>query len=73
MTAPIPNCPQPETPIREMAWTDAQKASRVMTGVMAECDFASNTITLKMDPGYFAAAGQYELRWTGRAATGAKP
>jgi hypothetical protein len=24
MTAPIPNCPQPETPIRERAWTDAQ-------------------------------------------------
>jgi hypothetical protein len=25
MTAPIPNCPQPETPIRERAWTDAQR------------------------------------------------
>ena len=24
MTSPIPNCPQPETPIRERAWTDEQ-------------------------------------------------
>jgi len=22
---PIPNCPQPETPIRERAWTDGQR------------------------------------------------
>jgi hypothetical protein len=25
MTSPIPNCPQPETPIRERAWTEGQK------------------------------------------------
>ena len=25
MTSPIPNCPQPETPIRERAWTDEQR------------------------------------------------
>ena len=24
MTAPIPNCPQGETPLRERAWTDEQ-------------------------------------------------
>ena len=23
---PIPDCPQPETPIRERAWSDAQQA-----------------------------------------------
>jgi len=25
---PIPNCPMPETPIRERAWADGQKAMR---------------------------------------------
>lgn len=25
MTTPIPNCPQPETPIRERAWADGQR------------------------------------------------
>jgi hypothetical protein len=25
MTAPIPSCPQPETPIRERAWTDERR------------------------------------------------
>ena len=25
MTTPIPNCPQPETPIRDRAWTDEQR------------------------------------------------
>lgn len=28
MTAPIPNCPQPETPIRERAWTYEQLYKR---------------------------------------------
>ena len=27
MTTPIPNCPQPETPIRERAWTDGQRSA----------------------------------------------
>ena len=26
MTTPIEGCPQPETPIRERAWTDEQRA-----------------------------------------------
>ncbi|WP_395119679.1 hypothetical protein ACFCQI_01815 [Rhodanobacter sp. FW102-FHT14D06] len=32
MTGPIPNCPQPETPIRERAWSDAQitRAARAL-------------------------------------------
>ena len=31
MTTPIPNCPQPETPIRERAWTDEQKTEAMRT------------------------------------------
>lgn len=26
---PIPNCPQPETPLRERAWTDGQRLARL--------------------------------------------
>ncbi len=29
MTTPIPDCPQPETPIRERAWTDGQRLARL--------------------------------------------
>jgi len=29
MTAPVPNCPQPETLIRERAWTDGQRLARL--------------------------------------------
>ena len=35
---PIPNCPQPETPIRERAWTDGQitAAARALCNRSAE-------------------------------------
>lgn len=29
MTTTIPDCPQPETPIRERAWTDGQRLARL--------------------------------------------
>jgi hypothetical protein len=35
-----------------------------MFGVMDSADFEANTITFAMDPGYFAAAGRYEIRRT---------
>ena len=34
---------------------------RAITGVMVEADFQADTITLQMDHGYYAAAGQYML------------
>ena len=32
----IPDCPQPETPIRERAWSDAQKVPQIVCCVCGE-------------------------------------
>ena len=33
---PVEGCPQPETPIRERAWTDAQKGPTIVCCVCGE-------------------------------------
>ena len=35
MTTPITNCPQPETPLRERAWTDEQRYAYLKSKLVA--------------------------------------
>jgi hypothetical protein len=40
---PIPDCPQPETPIRDRAWTDGQKLADVRERAKALLDALDET------------------------------
>lgn len=42
---PIPNCPQPETPIRDRAWTDEQ----ITAAARALCKDASEECNVNFD------------------------
>ena len=61
----IPNCPQPETPIRERAWTDAQieamqrDAARYQWLRISACEVSWNE-WCSYSPGY-SADGPEEL------------
>lgn len=57
MTTPIPNCPQPETPIRDRAWTDEQieaKCAEALRKYRADCPDAKID-GADFDAGFFAA------------------
>lgn len=48
MTAPIPNCPQEDKPIRQRAWTDEQRWQAFRKYVAAENDVFMETMSNDM-------------------------
>ena len=75
MTTPIPNCPQPETPIRERAWMDEQKAVRQQ--LIAEINDALTKIsvpeTLTLNRAEYFKAGARACIHAVKSALGATP
>ena len=59
MTTPIEGCPQPETPIRERAWTDEQKAAMQPTHWMDDLGRVCTAEFMRSDK----AHGDYQLAY----------